>query len=228
MAKANEIKKINEDMRRLATNGEVYFADYMSGTTADDQKPYITVDLRHGNPIFQPYSSRRSLSPDLIAYVESVVQYIPLKSHLVINFLLSKDDSELKKRIKAEFIGYFSFDFDRKRLERKRDDHLVFFFFLAGIVLLTAYGALSAYASSLSVSEATLSNWLTIWGQILSIASWVFLWEAFDRLFFNKSEETRETLRAAQLANAEINFVVDKHPNAKRVPTVASHKEEKP
>jgi hypothetical protein len=209
MAKKNEIKKINEDMHRLATNGEAYFADYMAGTPHGDEKPHITVDLKNGNQIFQTYSSCRSLAPDLIEYIESVVQYIPLKSQLVIDFLLAEDDEELEKRIKSQFIGYFSFDFKRKREERKRDDRLVFFFIFAGIILLVFYGALSVYSSNLASSDATLSNWMTIWDQILSIASWVFLWEAFDRLFFNKSLETRETLRAAQLASAEIVFLCD-------------------
>jgi hypothetical protein len=228
MAKKNEIKKINEDMHRLATNGEAYFADYMAGTLHGDEKPQIRVDLRNGNQIFQTYSSYRSLAPDLIEYIQSVVEYTPLKSHLAITFLLSDDDEELKKRIQSQFVGYFSFDFNRKREARKRDDRLVFFFIFAGIILLTLYGALTAYSSGLPSSDAALGNWLTIWGQILSIASWVFLWEAFDRLFFNKSEETREMLRAAQLANAEIVFLADRHPSKAGLKTAAPRPEGKP
>jgi len=227
MAKKNEIKKINEDRPRLAAVGEAYFADYMVGTLHGDEKPQIRVDLRNGNQIFQTYSSYRSLAPDLIEYIQSVVEYIPLKSHLVVNFLLSDDDEELTKRIQSQFIGYFSFDFKRKREARKRDDRLVFFFIFAGIILLTLYGALTAYSSSLPSSDA-LGNWLTIWGQILSIASWVFLWEAFDRLFFNKTEETREMLRAAQLANAEIVFLYDRHPSKTGLKTAAPKSKGKP
>ncbi len=212
----SEITKIKEDAEKISNEGEVFFKVYASGAVPGGEEPHIRVDLRHSKQIFEPFSSHRSLNPEIFAYVQSLAQYTSLAHHLTIEFHLAHPEAELEKRIMTEFVGNYSFDFDQKQRIVKRENRLIWIFLGIGIVILGLYGLLSSFQIG-AVNNPPASGGFSVGGQILSIASWVFIWEAFDRILFDRPEERRAALRAGQLAKADVKFVYDP-PVSKKAP----------
>ncbi|MCH4278018.1 MAG: hypothetical protein LKF89_03775, partial [Bacilli bacterium] len=49
---------------------------------------------------------------------------------------------------------------------------------------------------------------LVLIAEVISIASWVFIWDAVDKFFFERPSIKRKRVRFAQIANSEVNFVI--------------------
>jgi hypothetical protein len=113
-------------------------------------------------------------------------------------------------------VGYYAFAINQKKMERRRDNRIIFFLFVIGIAFIGLYGLLAYFTSDLGLSAGLLGIWTPILSQIVSIASWVFIWEACDLLFLEKPAETRELLRLTQMASAEIAFIYEGDAEARK------------
>lgn len=183
-----------------------FVENYTLSLIEDDGKAHIKVDLRHGNPVFETYSSHRDLSNDIFNYVEGVARYVPLAIPLVIDFLIPLDYEPIESQISSEFFTNYNFNFDEKRREARSVQIKGWFMMGVGILFLLVYLVFV-------VLEKTNSNNL-FWflgDQIFSIVAWVFIWDAIDKWAFEERDYKRESLREAQLASASVVFTIEKN-----------------
>jgi hypothetical protein len=183
-----------------------FVEDYTLSLIEDDGKAHIKVDLRHGNQVFETYSSHRDLCNDIFEYIEGVARYIPLAIPIVIDFLIPPDYESLENKISSEFFTNYNFNFDEKR----REAHSVHLkgWLMMGIGILF----LLVYLVFVVLEKTNSSNLFWFLGdQIFSIVAWVFIWDATDKWAFEEWGYKRESLREAQLASASVVFTIEKN-----------------
>jgi hypothetical protein len=205
-----ERTKFNKSLAELMTSQNDYVGDYVKSLMKDDGRAHVSVDLRRGYPIFEPYSSGHDLSNEIFSYVESVIKYTKVYSPVTVDFLVTPDQVPLENSIKTEFLGNYRFDYDEKREEVRRLRIKSVWLFIIGVFFLIGSMVLSVFGNQ----QNDLAIFFTVSGQVVSIVSWVFIWAAVEDEFFDRGEMNRQALRKAQLAISEINFVVEELPAA--------------
>lgn len=176
--------------------------DYSASLYGEDGKAHITVDLRRDSDVYEPYSSRKDLSKNIYSYVEGVAKYVKVSSEISVDFILEREDKPLEERIKREFIANYRFDFDEEQEQNKHIKTISGFLMFVGILFLVGYSLLIYFNGSKT------SLVMSVLSEVVSIVSWVFIWAAVEKYFFDRNEVRRESLRSAQLADAEINFII--------------------
>lgn len=199
MAKGLENAFKGKKLKQLALLSGPYVENYSESLVKEDGRAHISVDLRHGNRIFETYSSRQDLAEDIYRYVEGAAKYTKITTPLTIDFLLPKDKESLETPIREQFISNYAFDFDETSHELKKC-------LWHALGMLSVGAALLLISITFSATNASPDRWVEIVEEIVSIASWVFVWDAVDKYFFDRPALRKEALRKAQLAQAEIRF----------------------
>lgn len=204
MAKEDRKKKENRLARVLANGRDHdYVGSYVKSLMKEDGKAHISVDLRLGKEMFEPFSSRKDLSRSLFSYVEDVARYFKVSDEIAVDFLLESPDAPLEERIREEFEGNYHFEFEEKRNESRRIKWLSALLITVGIIFLV----LSSFLGYFATKDDDI--FVNIMSQVTSIVSWVFIWTAAEKFFFDRAATSKAALRAAQLADATISFVIE-------------------
>jgi len=202
MEKENPNKKESRLARVLANERDQhYVGSYVQSLMKEDGKAHISVDLRSGKEIFEPYSSGKDLSRSLFAYVEDVARYLKISDEVAVDFLLEQTDPSLENCIRQEFEANYHFEFDEKRTESRRTTLLSVILVVIGVVFLVLSSLLGYFAND--------DILLNILSQVASIVSWVFIWTGAEKFFFDRAASNKAALRAAQLADATISFIIE-------------------
>ena len=184
------LKKLEAMERRRGTMNEYVENEYMD----EEGTATINVNLKNADNLFSPYSSKKVLNQDLLRYIDSQADPLPPHLPLVINFIVddvSKVDQEyIRRAIKRYY--WLSYKSMTKELRRIKITSLVLFGI--GIGVLVLYEVLTRLQIDI------LAN------QIILIASWVFIWEAVSRFFFNRREKQIERMNEGQMAVASVRF----------------------
>lgn len=183
---------------------------YIDSLVDSNGNAHITVDLRHGNEIFEPYSSKRDLSSSLLSYIESVAKCIPLETPLIIDFIINPSDKPLAARIEKEYKTSCRFSFEEKRALTRKTWLRGWIMMGIGIFWLIIYMVFSVLLNNNAgnLIYAILSN-------VFSIVSWVFIWDAVDKWSFERRSYQVEMLRQGALAMADIRFIVSEEEKTK-------------
>jgi uncharacterized membrane protein len=205
--KTDEVIKFNERLKELVASQDDFVENYAQSLMAADGKAHIAVDLCHGSLLFDPYSGGKELAPSLYEYVENVAKYLRVSVPLAIDFYVPADQAGLESAIQKEFRGNYRFTFDEKLHEIKKCDLHIMWMFVVGILLIFLTMALTFFYRKYSTSNNDLAIWFDVMSQLTSIASWVFVWDGVDQMAFSRKELRHASLRAAQLAGADVHFV---------------------
>jgi hypothetical protein len=143
---------------------------------------------------------KRDIDPDLHVFLDECSSDIPLKYPLILSFQLPKEtaDSQKENVIREGFKTFFSFNnvLIRKniKLSNKR----------GALYAVTAF----AFLFLALFSETKLvKNLLIIFLQEgLFIGGWVFLWEAFNCVFFQNKNYYAQLKEYERFMDAEIRF----------------------
>jgi hypothetical protein len=200
MSQNLEQKNFKARLRNLIGQRSDFAAQYTESLTKADGRAHISIDLRHGNLIFETYSSGKDLCYDIYDYVEGVAKYTRVSVPLTVEFILAEHSAPIEKQIQEEFIGNYRFEFDDKRNEMKKSQAEAVFLMLIGVVFLAIYSA---------ILIATDNTVWSVFGEIFSIVSWVFIWASIDKWVFERAQIRKACLRAAQLADSQIVFLSD-------------------
>jgi len=203
MIKENRNKKESRFARVLANGRDQhYVGSYVQSLMKEDGKAHISVDLRSGREIFEPYSSRKDLSRSLFAYVEDVARYLKVSDEVAVDFRLEQTDPPLENCIRQEFEANYHFEFDEKRTASRRMAWLSAVLVFVGVVILVASSLMDFFGPKTDL-------FLNIMSQVTSIVSWVFIWTAAEKFLFDRVALNKAALRAAQLADATISFIIE-------------------
>lgn len=200
-AKKREIKEQNaifaRKVSKLLDRKYRYSIRYENLLMEDDGKAYINVDLTKVESPFSVYSYESRVDSEVYAYIDNAAFYLRTAVPIVINF----DDGgryseELKEKIKRAVIRHYALEFEDRIHEHRRR---------------TAFGWLSLIIGLIFLGTSILLNifvkdQIRIFLEIITILSWVFVWQSIDIFFFAGHERRVDIYNSAQLAVAEVTF----------------------
>lgn len=200
-AKKREVKEQNaifaRKVSKLLDRKYRYSIRYENLLMEDDGKAYINVDLTKVESPFSVYSYESRVDSEVYAYIDNAAFYLRTAVPIVINF----DDGgryseELKEKIKRAVIRHYALEFEDRIHEHRRR---------------TAFGWLSLIIGLIFLGTSILLNifvkdQIRIFLEIITILSWVFVWQSIDIFFFAGHERRVDIYNSAQLAVAEVTF----------------------
>ena len=178
-----------------------YSIRYEDSLVEDDGKAYINVDLTKVETPFSVYSYNRRVDPEIYAYIDSAAFYLRASVPVVINF----DDGgrysdELKEKIRKAVIRHYALEFEDRMHEHRRRIAFGIIAFIFGLLFLTTTIRLNIFVDSMN-----------IFFEIITILSWVCIWQSMDIFFFAGHERRIDIYNSAQLAVAEVKFGIPEH-----------------
>lgn len=176
----------------------------MYKTDPDTDEFIIEISVDSYNEIFNGWDpspvKRRDLDPEVIEFIESCADDIPLRYPIELHFYMPADQrDEGKERLSVEGIRNnfaYTIALIRRALSDIRKKTIIYA--VAALVFLTL-----RYMSGVGVPANLMTTILT---EGLSIGGWVFLWEAFSLLFFSGQETNNQLKRYLRLFEARIIF----------------------
>lgn len=194
----NQKKEFQKRMDELFSRENRYSLKFEETHVFDDGKAYINVDLTKVESPFSLYSYNNKISPEIYDYIDQETEFLRSDIPVVINF----DDGgkytdELKDKITKAVVRHYSLIYEKERIDNKKSKLFGFLSFGIGAFLLSLYIFLGTVFD--------LNNY-DFFGEVLSIASWVFIWEAVDRFFLTGNERKFDAFRAGKMALLEVQF----------------------
>lgn len=196
-----EIKEQNrvfkKKVSKLLDRKYRYSIRYENALVMDDGKAYINVDLTKTESPFSIFSYDSRVDTEIYDYIDNSAFFLRTAVPVVINF----DDGgryseELKDKIRKAVIRHYALEFEDQLIEHKRRILYGWLSFLVGTLFL----------STLISLTVILDDRWSIFLEILTIFSWVFIWQSVDIFFFSGHERRVDIYNSAQLAVAEIRF----------------------
>ena len=163
----------------------------------DDFDDIETINIKAENKaaIFSDYNydSNEVLNPNLEAFLVEKAKSIPPKSNLRVKIFTDDcvDENEVKVAYKNKFKG----DFEELEQELKRNMLFALTMLILGVL----------FIGFLILEMHFLNNYIL--STILEIAAWVFIWEAVDSFFLERSVIKRKRYQMARLYYAELEVV---------------------
>lgn len=204
--KKREIKEQNAEflskVSKLLDRKYRYSIRYENSLVEDDGKAYINVDLTKVDSPFSVYSYDTRVDSEIFAYIDSAAFYLRTAVPVVINFDDGGRYSEtLKEKIKKAVIRHYALEFEDRIHEHKRRILFGWFALIIGLVFLGTSIILNFF----------LDDKIRIFLEIITILSWVFIWQSMDIFFFAGHERRVDIYNSAQLAVAEVKFGAPEH-----------------
>ena len=198
--KRAEIKEQNFEfahkVAKLMDRKYRYSIRYEDSLVEDDGKAYINVDLTKVETPFSVYSYNRRVDSEIYAYIDSAAFYLRASVPVVINF----DDGgrysdDLKEKIRKAVIRHYALEFEDRMHEHRRRIAFGWIAFIFGLIFLTTTILLNVFIGDMN-----------IFFEIITILSWVCIWQSMDIFFFAGHERRIDIYNSAQLAVAEVRF----------------------
>lgn len=200
-AKRAEIRERNIDFHkkvgRLLDRKYRYSFRYENSLLSDDGKAYINVDLTKVESPFSVYSYDTRVDSEIYAYIDNAAFFLRSEVPVVINFDDGGHyDEEMREKIKKAVIRHYALEFEDRLIDHKRRLLFGWLAFFIGVIFLSTL---------ISLSIILDDSW-RIFLEIITIFSWVFIWQSVDIFFFSGHERRVDIYNSAQLAVAEIKF----------------------
>jgi len=154
----------------------------------------INVRLNNTDNLFSEYSEKKVLNLDLMHYIDSQADPISPEIPIIINFIVDDVNKVDQIYIKRAIKRFYWLSYKSMTQELRRITITSAILFLVGIGITAVYQILYRLNIDLFANE------------IILIASWVFIWEAFSRFTFNRRAKQIEKLNEGQMAVATVRF----------------------
>lgn len=150
---------------------------------------------------------KRDIDPDLVFFLESCSEDIPLKYGIDICFYLPKEiqDKDRERIIVSGLKTYYSFYYHTERRTLKESYKKYLGYIIVAFIFLALSYIMANFAKN-EIVYVTLS-------QGINIGGWVFLWEAISFVFFKRRKIVYDIKTYERLAGASVYF---KYDNVKR------------
>ena len=162
----------------------------------EDGVYHLEVDLRKSNP-FDPYAGIRALDTSLFTYVDSFRKAMVNLAPIAVDFLVEEPDEEEERLIEEAFRRHYRMELCECQRERKRLKIVSAVFLLVGALLL-------ALAIAMGFTDFGLVD--DVIGEIVSIAAWVFVWAAVEKVFFDLRDLKKDAIYNAVMSLTDISF----------------------
>lgn len=183
-------KKLAAMEKRRGSVHEFVENEYMD----EEGSAIININLKNTDNLFSPYSEKKVLNTDLMRYIDSQADPLPADVPLVINFIVDDVSDVDKEYIQKAIKRYYWLSYKSMTQELRRILITSIILFFIGISILVFYEVLNRLSIDIFAN------------QIVLIASWVFIWEAVSRFFFNRRAKQIERINEGQMVVATIRF----------------------
>lgn len=169
----------------------------------------IEVSLTNYAEIFNdwdhaPYK-RKDINPDLLGFLEDSIDDIPMEYDIDICFYLAEETRFHEKEhiITDWFRTFYTFyiEIEKQKIRAILKSAILYMLVSAALLIVSYFGVL--YKDNIFVYTIT---------EILIVGGWVFLWEAMDRLIFQRKVVRRLIQNYERFRKAEISFRYSKPP----------------
>ena len=192
-----ELRKIKQtyklELAELKKSKRNVISEVTSSLLEEDNRAHIKVDLRNKD-IYEPYSGKRKINRALFDHVKDEIGYIKPSVPVTIDFIIDEESEPEIENISSLFSKMANFEFTKSSVGLKRNKIVVGLCMLLGIILLIAYELFMFFTKG------------NFFGEIISIASWVFIWEAVDAYVFTRFGIQKEGLINCRIASSKIEF----------------------
>ena len=192
-----EVRKIKQtyklELAELKKSKRNVISEVTSSLLEEDNRAHIKVDLRNED-IYEPYSGKRKINRALFDHVKDEIGYIKPSVPVTIDFIINEESEPEIENISSLFSKMANFEFTKSSVGLKRNKIVVGLCMLLGIILLIAYELFMFFTKG------------KFFGEIISIASWVFIWEAVDAYVFTRFGIQKEGLINCRIASSKIEF----------------------
>lgn len=141
---------------------------------------------------------RKELHPELVEYLETVADDIPVKEQLEIVFVMPKSvkNEDTEKVSKQVFVDYFNFMIHLNKRNLSKMMKQAIYYIITGFTFVTLGYLLQKY-QALSIE---------IFSEGMFIGGWVFMWEAISLLFFKSGSIRRLNKAYLRFTESEITY----------------------
>ena len=192
-----EVRKIKQtyklELAELKKSKRNVISEVTSSVLEEDNRAHIKVDLRNKD-IYEPYSGKRKINRALFDHVKDEIGYIKPSVPVTIDFIINEESEPEIENISSLFSKMANFEFTKSSVGLKRNKIVVGLCMWLGIILLVAYELFMFFTKG------------KFFGEIISIASWVFIWEAVDAYVFTRFGIQKEGLINCRIASSKIEF----------------------
>ena len=192
-----EVRKIKQtyklELAELKKSKRNVISEVTSSLLEEDNRAHIKVDLRNKD-IYEPYSGKRKINRALFDHVKDEIGYIKPSVPVTIDFIINEESEPEIENISSLFSKMANFEFTKSSVGLKRNKIVVGLCMLLGIILMIADELFMFFTKG------------NFFGEIISIASWVFIWEAVDAYVFTRFGIQKEGLINCRIASSKIEF----------------------
>ncbi len=192
-----EVRKIKQtyklELAELKKSKRNVISEVTSSLLEEDNRAHIKVDLRNED-IYEPYSGKRKINRALFDHVKDEIGYIKPSVPVTIDFIINEEIEPEIENISSLFSKMANFEFTKSSVGLRRNKIVVGLCMLLGIILLIAYELFMFFTKG------------NFFGEIISIACWVFIWEAVDAYVFTRFGIQKEGLINCRIATSKIEF----------------------
>ncbi len=173
------------------------------GLSYDSEGLYhMRCDLRQGE-VFLPYSGGLSLEKGLFDYIEEGYGFAIRPKKVALDFYIDEEFLPQKDRVRRAYRRHYEGAILETRHNRFRNRIVVLILFLMGLLFLSGYVVATYFLKDDDFFNIVVP-------EVLSIVSWVFVWAATERFFFESRSLKRELKKYQRLHDAKIHFIVEK------------------
>lgn len=159
------------------------------------EKAIIPIKIAHYQDLFSPYHPNDYvLNPDIMAYIERIVYYIPYQYSIVLEFIDLEVTEEEKIHISEILSQHFGLRAHDKKADLKFNHHKALTLLMVGLLFLYGSYLLSRYVEFKFIND------------VISIAGTFSIWEFVNTLWLERTSIRISSLNAGQLATATIDF----------------------
>lgn len=153
----------------------------------------LDIHLNKDN-VYVPFSDKALINDEIFNYIDRLYRINLIEEDLSLNFVFDDDISENEqKEIIDKIKQEYEFKFSSKKMEIRRVNLKSLLLLIIGLVLLSLYVILSV-----------VLNYQ--FSEMISIFSWVFIWESVDFFVFENSKNRRELIKLRHLNRAKFNI----------------------
>ena len=139
----------------------------------------------------------RDLDDDLLEYIESSAEEIPMKYSLCIVFHLPQKIRDPDKEEKS-IIGFQNYEIRKLKQQRKNNFKKSGFYFLFGLILIFIASLLRKISLPILFIDVLIEGFF--------IGGWVLFWELFSAIFFKQNDMRRRGKILSRLMNSKIVY----------------------
>ena len=184
-------RKILNSLKKNSAIKEAQDFDYNK-----DGSVQITVGLKEAEDFYSPYSylTYEFMNPAVKEYIEMYESNIPIDKQVTVDiYTETATTQEDKRRIRRTVKRHYAEEIIRVEKKYKHQNTKAILFSIIGLALLSLEALIYGFFVNMYLDT------------IIAVIGWLFLWDGFEILLYDRSSTKRQLIRLYRLLNAKVH-----------------------